>query len=111
MRSAQRERDQPLLGAVVQVALEAPAFGVARRDDPLPRGLHLLQTGADLVGEPLVVERKPGGRRHRVAAVGLLAQGGVVDERAEQRAVALELGRGELVAGRRELGSAPSASR
>ena len=31
----QREGDQPLLGAVVQVALEPPPFRVAGRDDPL----------------------------------------------------------------------------
>ena len=31
----QRERDEPLLRAVVQVALEPAALGVAGRDDPL----------------------------------------------------------------------------
>ena len=31
----QGEGDQPLLGAVVQVALEPPPLGVAGRDDPL----------------------------------------------------------------------------
>ena len=31
-----RERDEPLLGAVVEVALELAARGVARLDDPRP---------------------------------------------------------------------------
>ena len=31
----QREGDQPLLGAVVQIALKSPPFGVAGGDDPL----------------------------------------------------------------------------
>ena len=37
----QRERDEPLLRSVVQVALQAPALGVAGRDDALARGLDL----------------------------------------------------------------------
>ena len=34
-RSCRASGDQPLLGAVVQVALEPPPLGVAGRDDPL----------------------------------------------------------------------------
>ena len=40
-RELQRERDQPLLGAVVQVALDAAPLGVGRGDDALAGGLQL----------------------------------------------------------------------
>ena len=33
----ERQRDQPLLGAVVEVALDPPALGVGGVDDPLAR--------------------------------------------------------------------------
>ena len=46
----ERERHQVLLGAVVQVALDAPARRVGRLDDPRLRGAQLLHAGAlDLV--------------------------------------------------------------
>ena len=44
----QREGDQPRLGAVVQVALEAPALGVAGLHEPRARGPQLLQARAQL---------------------------------------------------------------
>ncbi len=37
----QPDRDEPLLGSVVEVALEPPALLVAGRDDSGPRGLDL----------------------------------------------------------------------
>ena len=40
--AATAKRDEALLGAVVQVALETPALGVARLDDPRPRAGELL---------------------------------------------------------------------
>ena len=40
-----RERDQPLLRAVVQVALEAPALGVADLDDARARRRQLVRAG------------------------------------------------------------------
>ena len=46
----ERERHEVLLRAVVQVALDAPARGVGRLDDPRLRGAQLLQARAlDLV--------------------------------------------------------------
>ena len=42
----ERDADQALLGAVVQVAFDAPAFGVRGRDDPPLGGLDLAQPGA-----------------------------------------------------------------
>ena len=38
----ERQRDEALLGAVVEVALEAAALGVAGLDEPRPRGGELL---------------------------------------------------------------------
>ena len=61
----ERERHEPLLGAIVQVALE-PAAGLHRRlDDPAPGCPELVQPGVEVGLEPLVVEREhgPGGRR------------------------------------------------
>ena len=44
----QRERDEPLLRAVVQVALEPPALGVARLDDARTRAAQLVLVGGAL---------------------------------------------------------------
>ena len=72
----ERDRDEPLLGAVMQVALEAPALGVADLDDARPgRGQLLVGVGVgqrlrDEVGEvaqPLLetFAQRLLGRRHR----------------------------------------------
>ena len=78
----QRRRDQPLLGAVVEVALQAPALGVAGLDDAHARGGELLARLG--VGDGL------GGEVGEVAdaELGLGREGGVVagdDHRAPQR--------------------------
>ena len=54
----QRERqgDQTLLGAVVQVALQPPPFGVPPFDDADARSAQVRELGADLRLQPLVVE-------------------------------------------------------
>ncbi|MEJ7721883.1 MAG: hypothetical protein WKF58_16290 [Ilumatobacteraceae bacterium] len=54
----QRDRDQALLRAVVQVALDAPALGIAGGDDPRPRRGDLGQLGFDLGLQLLVVDRQ-----------------------------------------------------
>ena len=46
------EGDQPLLGAVVQVPLEAPALVVAGRQQPAPARLGLGQGAGHLAAEP-----------------------------------------------------------
>ena len=53
----QRERDQPLLRAVVEIALEPPALGVARLHDPGARALQLFQPRPQLDLQPPVLER------------------------------------------------------
>ena len=58
---AQREpdREQALLRAVVEVALDPPALGVGRRHDPRPRVAHDQQLRAQLGLQPRVLERQP----------------------------------------------------
>ena len=86
----ERERDQPLLGAVVQVALEALALAVAGLDDPGPRAAQLLQPGAQLHLQARVLERDAGGGRDAVEQLGLVEQRRVVHERGHGLAVALD---------------------
>ena len=63
-RSDSDSADEPLLGAVVEVALEALPLGVARLDDPRSRRAQLLETCPHLGLQPLVLEREPRGRGH-----------------------------------------------
>ena len=60
------ERDEALLRAVVQVALEPPALGVARCDDALPRGPQLAEPLLGLGVELLVLDGDGGRGAHRV---------------------------------------------
>ena len=53
------EGEQPLLRAVVQVALEAPPSGVSCLDDPGARSLQVVELRQHLGLEPLVLDRKP----------------------------------------------------
>ena len=55
----ERDADQPLLGAVVQVALDAPAFGIRGRDHPPLGGSDLGQPGAGDGGQLGVAQRQP----------------------------------------------------
>ena len=66
------EAEQPLLGAVVEVALEPPPLVVAGLDDPRPRGAKLRELGAQLGLQPLVLEREPRcrARQHRASPAG-----------------------------------------
>ena len=72
-----RERHEPRLGAVVQVALEPPALGVAGLDETRARGAQLLDPRAQLGGQPLVLERqrRSRARRARRAAARRPARG------------------------------------
>jgi hypothetical protein len=55
----EREADQPLLGTVVQVALQPPALGVTGGDDPRAGGTQVLQLRRQFRLEPLVLQRQP----------------------------------------------------
>ena len=61
----EREADELLLGAVVEVALDPPARVVGGLDDPQPRDPQLLHAGAQLGLQALVVDRQRGGARRR----------------------------------------------
>ena len=86
----QGEGDEALLCAVVEVPFESPALGDACVDDPRARVPHLVELGAQLRKEALVLEREPGGARDGVEQCRVLAQRRVVDERGDLAAVALE---------------------
>jgi hypothetical protein len=76
----ERQRDEPLLGAVVQVTLQAPALRVADLDQPQARGADLLDPRAQLRLQPLVLEAEGGGGGRAADELGLRAQRVVVDE-------------------------------
>ena len=88
----QRERDELLLRAVVQVALDPPPRRVARLDDPQPRQPQLLHARLQVGLQALVVDRQRGGRRGRHHQLRRGVQRGVVDDRREPPAVALDRG-------------------
>ena len=60
----ERHRHEPLLGAVVQVALEPAALLEADAEHPLARAAQLVDLRAQLRLEPLVQERERGGGAH-----------------------------------------------
>ena len=66
----QGERDELLLGAVVEVALDPPARVVGGLDDPQPRDAQLLHAGAQLGLQALVVDRQPRGGAAAVTSSG-----------------------------------------
>ena len=99
----EREVDQALLGAVVQVALDPAALGVAELDDPGPGGADLLELGPDLGLEALVLDRQAGGGRDRLDQLGLVVQGGVVDQGGDGVAVVAQDGDAAPAAGRGQL--------
>ena len=86
----QGEGDEALLGAVVQVPFQAPPLGDARLDHPRARVPHLVELGAQLCEEALVLECEPGCAGDGVQERGVLAQRRVVDERGDLAAVPLE---------------------
>ena len=86
----QRHRDEPLLRAVVEVALQPPAFGVAGGDDALARRPELGEPILGLRLQPRVVERDRGGGRDRLDELRIVVERRVVDEHRELAAVALD---------------------
>jgi hypothetical protein len=71
--------DQALLGAVVQVALDAPAFGVAGRDDAFPRAFDLGEAPPRLAVQVLVLQGDRRRRGDRVDQFGVVVNRPVVD--------------------------------
>ena len=89
--AGRRERlDEPLLGAVVEVALELAAGGVAGLDDAGARGAQVAQAGAQVGLQALVLERDPGRGGDGADELRLVLERGVVDHRGDRRAAALD---------------------
>ena len=88
----QRQRDELLLGAVVEVALDPPAGVVGGLDDAHARDPQLLHAGAQVGLQPLVVDRQRGAGGGGVDELGPGVELGVVDDRGDAAAVALDRG-------------------
>src|SRR5947207_1837460 len=58
----QGKRDQPLLGAIVQVALESLPFLLPRLDHASARAPQLVETSVQLRLQPAILERDRGPR-------------------------------------------------
>jgi len=85
----QRRDHQPLLHAVVQVALQPAAFGVGGGHDPAAGGPYLGQLRSYLGGQALVLQRQPGRRGHGVQHVCVFPQRLVVHQGGDPPTVAL----------------------
>ena len=88
----ERQRDELLLGAVVEVALDPAARVVAGLDDAHARDPQLLDAGAQVGLQPLVVDRQRGAGGGGVDELGPGVELGVVDDRGDAAAVALDRG-------------------
>ncbi len=109
-RSCSAIADQPLLRAVVQVALEPPALRVTGGDDPLARGLQLGEPRLGLGrGGARSRARSPSPRRPPRRSSGSSSSDGVVDERGDQAPVALDRRDGAR-RGTRQLARRPSSA-
>ena len=93
----ERHADEPLLCAVMEVALQPPPFGVTGGDDALARGPQLREPILGLGLQSRVVERDRRGGGHRAHELGIVVERRVVDQHRELPAVALD-GRGRAVA-------------
>ena len=67
----------------MQVALDPPALGLRRLDDPRARRAQLLEPGAQLGLQALVLQREPGRGARGGDELGLVGQRRVVDERGD----------------------------
>ena len=74
---AERERGEPLLGAVVEVALEPAALGVAGLDDPRAESRNALSRAPTPRGA-LVLEREPGRLGQRACERRVVEQAGAM---------------------------------
>ena len=106
------ERDEPLLRAVVEVALEPAALLVARLDDAHARGLHLLELQAHLDAQARDLDRERGRRRGcRAARSRRSSSAGSCSSTAVRSALARDLRVRAPVVGQRARRARPSRSR
>ena len=76
----------------MEVSLQAPALGVAGLDDPRARLAQLLELGAQLGQQPLVLERQARRSRDRLQQRRILGERGVVDDGGDPFSPAFEHG-------------------
>ena len=86
----QRQRDESLLGAIVQIALDPFAFRVGRLDDPRAGRLHVVELGLHRRSQTAVLERETCRRSDRTHQARIGIQAGVVDEDREQLVACLD---------------------
>ena len=77
------ERDEPLLSAVVEVALDSPPLGIGRGDEPDARRPHLRELRAHLGRQTLVLQHEPGRRADGLHERRLVEQRRIVNERGD----------------------------
>ncbi len=87
---AERECEEALLRAVVQVALEAAPLVVGGFDDPRPRCAHLVDGGPQLRLEPLVLQRHSRRSTRRVHELRLVVERRIVDDRGDPPTAAID---------------------
>jgi hypothetical protein len=85
----ERERDQPLLGAVVQVALEPAPLALGGLEDARARAAQLVELGVQLRVQARPLQREAGRRADGVEERGLVVQRGVVQQRRDGRPCAV----------------------
>jgi hypothetical protein len=85
-----RDRDEPLLCAVVQVALDSSPLRLRRLDQARTRGLQLGQSRAQLGLQARVLERQCGSGAHRLHELLVLSERGVVDQRRDRLPLPLD---------------------
>ncbi len=78
------EREQLLLRAVVEVALQPAPLRVARRDDAGARGAQLADLGEQLGAQRLVLHGEPGGGSERRLELLLVQERAVVQHQGER---------------------------
>ncbi len=86
----EREPDEALLSAVVEVALEAAAFGVARLNDAGTRGAEILELHASFGLQALVLKRQARRRRDFLDELRVVEEVGPVEQHCDGAAVANE---------------------
>ena len=86
------QRHEPLLGPVVEIALDPSPLAIGRRDYSRAGPLDLRQGGADPVGQALVLERDERIAGDRLDVLLLVGQGLVMDDRRDGPAAAPDVG-------------------
>src|SRR5262245_9359678 len=94
----ERERDQPLLCAVVEIAFQALPLFLARRKHACPRASELFEPRLQLGVQACVLERNAGSSSDRVEKLALVVECRIVEQRGDVRPVAVDQRRSSAVA-------------